>query len=161
MVSKKVVDLINDQIKAELESEYIYLAMAVWAGKNGFKGARNFLFKQATEEHAHAMKFINFLAEIDEKAVIPEIEKPKNNYKSLMEVFESGLKHEKKITARIHKLVALSEEEKDYISADFLQWYVSEQVEEEKTFRDIVKMITMAGESPQVLFMIDSKLGAQ
>lgn len=159
MVSKKVVDLINDQIKAELESEYIYLAMAVWAGKSGFKGSRNFLFKQSSEEHEHAMKFINFLAEVDEKAIIPELVKPKNNYKSLIEVFESGLKHEKKITARIHKLVALAESENDYISSDFLQWYVSEQVEEEKTFRDILKMLTMAGDSPQILFMIDSKLG--
>ena len=160
MISKKVIDLINEQIREEFESEFIYLAMAVWATRNGYQGTAEFMTKQAAEEHGHAMKFVHFLDEIDGTAIIPALSKPGDTYKSLLHVFESGYNHEKHITACIHKLVALAEKEKDYVSSDFLQWYVSEQVEEEKNFRDIVTLLAMAGDSPQALLMIDARLGS-
>ncbi len=158
MISKRLNEAINDQIKAEFESASLYLSMAVWCAKNVFHGAENFMIKQAQEEEEHAMKFVKFLLEVDADVVIPELGKPRADFSSLLDVFESGLEHEKLVTSRINDLVKLSDEDGDYATNDFLQWYVAEQVEEEKTFRDIVKKLSMVKSSPAGILRIDDQL---
>ncbi|KUK79525.1 ferroxidase [Mesotoga sp. Brook.08.YT.4.2.5.1] len=161
MITARMEKEINAQIKAEFESAFIYMGMAAWAHKNGYFGTENFMWKQAKEEEEHAMKFIDYLKDVDATVDIPGIEKPTINYKSILDVFEKGLEHEKYITSRINNLVTISDEEGDYATNDFLQWYVTEQVEEEKTFRDVVKRLRMVGDNINGIFSIDSKLAAR
>ncbi len=159
MLSERMVKLLNDQIKAEFESEFLYLNMAVWCAKHGFKGAYKWFLKQAEEEREHAMKFINYLEEAGAEIVIPEIDKQNSEFESLLDVFEKGLEHEKKVSQRIFKLVEAAEEEKDHFTLDFLSWFVSEQFEEESSFRSIVNKLKLVGEGKHGIFMIDSYLG--
>ncbi|RLL86901.1 ferroxidase [Mesotoga sp. H07pep.5.4] len=159
MITARMEKEINNQIKAEFESAFIYMSMAAWSHKNGYFGAENFMWKQAKEEEEHAMKFIQYLKDVDATAEIPGIEKPNGEYESLLDVFEKGLEHEKYITSRIHNLAKISEEEGDYATNDFIQWYVTEQVEEERNFRDVVKRLKMVGNQANGIFMIDSQLG--
>ncbi|ACR78870.1 MULTISPECIES: ferritin [Kosmotoga] len=159
MISEKMVRMINDQIKAEFESEFLYLSMALWCSRKGYKGALMWLLKQAAEEHEHAMKFIRYLDQVHADVEVPGIDKPNVEFNSLLDVFEKGLEHEKYISSRIFKLMETAEEEKDYFTADFLQWYVTEQLEEETSFSSIVKKLKMVGDSKQGLMMIDAQLG--
>jgi len=150
---------INAQIKAEFESAFIYMGMAAWAHKNGYFGTEKLhVENRQKEEEGHALKLIDYLKDVDATVEIPGIEKPTTGYKSILDVFEKGLEHEKHITSRINNLVTISDEDGDYATNDFLQWYVSEQVEEEKTFRNIVKQLKMVGDHVNGIFMIDSKL---
>ncbi|MFO7881659.1 MAG: ferritin [Kosmotogaceae bacterium] len=158
MISEKLVKLINDQIKAELESEYIYLAMAVWCAKEGFTGAYSWLIKQSEEEHEHAMKFIEYLKSSNADVVIPSISKPDANFDSLIDVFQKAFEHEKYISSRIFKLVDSAVEEDDKFTEDFLSWYVEEQREEETTFNFVVKKLKLIGSNIHGLMMVDSML---
>ena len=158
-MDKKLVNAINDQIKAEFDSEYIYLGMAAWAMKEGYEGAANFMFIQADEERFHAMKFVKFLGEMDEKVVIPQVDKPGTEFESLQEIIEKAYEHEQYITKRIHDLVKLSDEVGDPATNDFLSWYIEEQIEEESNFRAILKKLKITGGKGHALLMIDSQLG--
>ncbi|HAA84746.1 MAG TPA: ferroxidase [Kosmotogaceae bacterium] len=158
MISKRLVDAINDQIKAEFESASLYLSMAIWSARNSFFGAENFFIKQAEEEKEHAMKFVKYLLEVDAQPIMPELSKPDSDFSSLQDVFKRGLEHEKLVTSRINDLVKLSDEDEDYATNDFLQWYVTEQVEEEKSFRDIVRRLEIVKESAAGILRIDDNL---
>lgn len=158
-MDKKLVNAINDQIKAEFDSEYIYLGMAAWALKEGYEGAAKFMFIQADEERFHAMKFIKFLGEMDEKIVIPAVDKPETKFESLQEILEKAYEHEKYVTKRIHNLVKLSDEVGDPATNDFLSWYVAEQIEEENSFRNVLKKLKITGAKGHALLMIDQQLG--
>ncbi|HOI63932.1 MAG: ferritin [Thermotogaceae bacterium] len=159
MITTRMEKELNAQIKAEYESAFIYMAMAAWAHKNAYFGTANFMWKQAKEEEEHAMKFVGYLKDVDGTIEIPGLEKPEGEFKSLLDIFEKGLEHEKYITSRIHNLVTVSDEEGDYATNDFLQWYVTEQVEEERNFRDIVKLLKKVGDHTNGIMMIDAKLG--
>lgn len=161
MLTTRMEKELNAQIKAEFESAFIYMGMAVWAHKNSYFGAENFLWKQAKEEQEHAMKLVEYLKDVAGEIEIPGLAKPEGDFESLLDVFKKGLEHEKYITSRIHNLVTISDEDGDYPTNDFLQWYVSEQVEEEKNFRGIVKLLEKVGDHINGLMMIDSKLGAR
>ncbi len=158
MIKKTVEKAIIEQIKKEEHSSRLYLAMASWCEGNGFPGAAKYLYKQSDEERMHQLKFVHYLNERTGHALFLELEKPEAAYKSLLELFEKVLKHEQFVTASINKLYEISIEEKDYTTGSFLQWYITEQIEEESTVQAILDKMKLAGEAN--LYHIDRELEA-
>lgn len=159
MISKKVEKAINEQIKKEEYSSRLYLAMASWCQANGFPGAAAFLYKHADEERMHQLKFVHYLNDRHGYAVLEPIEQPPFKFKNLLEIFKDILKHEEFITASINELYHLSTTEKDYTTANFLQWFITEQLEEENLVNGILDKINLAGNDKSGLFLIDKELG--
>ena len=159
MISKKVEKAINEQIKKEEYSSRLYLAMASWCQANGFPGAAAFLYKHADEERMHQLKFVHYLNDRHGYAVLEPIEQPPFKFKTLLDIFKDILKHEEFITASINELYHLSTTEKDYTTANFLQWFITEQLEEENLVNGILDKINLAGNDKSGLFLIDKELG--
>ncbi len=159
MQNKKIQDAFNEQINAELFSWYLYLSMASWLDSQGLKGMEHWMRMQAQEEYMHAMKFIDFVNECDGRVLLTAVEAPKTEWTSALEVFDDTCEHEHKVTGLINGLVDLALSEKDHAANTFLQWFVTEQVEEEATARDLRDKLKLAGDSGAVLFMIDQDLG--
>jgi ferritin len=145
MINKRIEDICNRQIEREGYSSNLYLSMASWAEINGFPGVASWLYSQSDEERVHFLKFIKYVNERGGKAVIPAFTKPVSDFKNVEEVFREVLKHEEFVTASINEIVALTLEEKDYNTHNFLQWFVFEQVEEETSARTILDKIRLAG----------------
>lgn len=146
MLGKKMQDLMNNQIQAEIYSANMYLAMSVYCEAQNFKGAGNWLKIQYNEEISHAMKFVNYILERGGEVEIKAIDAPPVKYGSLLKVFEEVLAHEKKVTALIHNLYEAALKEKDYAAQVFLQWFIEEQVEEEANASEILGKLEMVGE---------------
>jgi ferritin len=161
MMSKAVQDAFNEQIKAELYSSYLYLAMSAYCQSAGYQGFANWLRVQSGEEKAHAMKFFDFIQDRGGRPVLKSLEAPPVNYPSPVECMEKAHEHEQKITGMIHKLVELSQKERDYPAQVFLQWFVKEQVEEEQNVATILDQIKLVGKQPPSLFLIDRSLAAR
>ncbi len=159
MISDKLQKAINEQIKWELYSGYLYLAMAGYFLSENLDGFANFFFKQEIEERNHAFKFVHFLNEKGGKLELDTIEKPKNKFNSVENVFEIAYEHEQAVTQRIHSLLELAIKENDHSVASFLKWYVDEQVEEEATMDSILHKVKMIGNNPGALLMMDARLG--
>jgi ferritin len=159
MISKKMQNAINKQINNEFYSAYLYLAMSAEATSKGLKGAGTWFQEQYREETGHTLKFYKYLLEQGAEVELEAIAKPKIGFKSLLEMFEATIKHERFITKCINGLMDLAVAEKDYATQILLQWYVSEQVEEEANDNEIVGMLKMAGNSTGTLLMIDKQLG--
>ena len=159
MIKAKVQNEFNKQINRELYSAYLYVAMAAYFESINFKGFSKWLQVQAKEETGHAERFYKFLFARGGKPVLAEIAKPQEAWASPLKAFEAAYEHEKKITAFINGLVELADQEKDYASGDFLQWFVTEQVEEEYSTNDVVKKLKLIGDSVTGLFMLDAELG--
>jgi len=157
MITKTVEKAINEQIKREEHSSRIYLSMASWAERNGFPGAANWLYAQTEEERIHMLKFVHYLNDRGGTAVIPALDAPVSKFKSLLEVFQQVLKHEEYISESINDLYAICTKEKDFTSANYLQWYINEQIEEESTVRSILDQIKLAGTEKGGLFMMDKE----
>lgn len=160
MMAKNVEKAINEQIKREEHSSRIYLAMASWAERNGFPGAADWLYVQTEEERIHMLKLVHYLNDRGGSAVIPALEAPESKYKTLTEMFQQVLKHEEYISASINDLYAVCVKEKDYTSANYLQWYINEQIEEESNVRSILDQIKLAGPEKGGLFLMDKEFGA-
>lgn len=158
MISKKMTDAVNNQINAELYSSYLYLAMAAYFEDLGLPGFTNWMKCQAQEENTHAMKFFDELCERDGRVVLEAIDKPQTEWDSPLAAFEAVYAHEQKVTSLINNLVALAREETDPASEVFLQWFVTEQVEEEAAAKAIVDELKLIEGHPQGLFMIDREL---
>lgn len=152
MIPKKVVDLINVQIEKECYSSHLYLAMASWAETQGYEGIANWLYVQADEERLHMMKFIKYLNEKGSKSIIPAIKKPPMEFKGVSEAFAQVLAHEEFITASIHEIVGACIADKDYTTQNFLQWFVGEQIQEEKSARSIIDKLRMLGKDNLYIF---------
>ena len=161
MIDKKMVSAINRQINAELYSSYLYLSMAACFKTTGLEGFANWMQVQAQEELMHAMKFYNYLSERDGRVVFEAIDKPPGKWDSALAAFQAAYQHEQKVTGMINALADLAQELKDHASQVFLQWFVNEQVEEEASAKALVDKLALIGDSPQGLFMIDSKLAAR
>lgn len=155
---KNLFEGLNEQFNFEISSGYIYLAMSAYCKDRGMDGFAHFFKKQADEEFEHATKFYNFLFDTDNKPVYDTIEKPQEDYKSFLEVFESALEHEKEVTRRITDLYKQAVKEEEYRVTSFLKWFIDEQVEEEDNFRGLIEKIERAGESWAALYMFDSQL---
>ena len=147
MLNKKVEDICNRQVEREGYSSILYLAMASWAEVNGFAGVAEWLYAQAEEEKLHMLKFIKYINERGGKAVLPAFKKPPADYKNVQEMFKEVLKHEEFVTASINEIVALTLQEKDFNTHNFLQWFVLEQVEEEASARAILDKLNLVGKN--------------
>jgi ferritin len=147
MLKKKIEDICNRQVEREGYSSNLYLAMASWAETNGFSGVANWLYIQSDEERLHMLKFIKYINERGGNSVIPAFKKPVVDFKSVEEVFNAVLKHEEFVTASINEIVALTLEEKDFNTHNFLQWFVMEQVEEEASAKAIIDKIRLIGKN--------------
>jgi ferritin len=147
MLNKKVEDICNRQVEREGYSSSLYLAMASWAETNGLSGVAGWMYNQSDEERGHMLRFIKYINERGGKAVMPALKKPQAEYKSVEDVFKEVLKHEEFITASINEIVALTLEEKDFNTQNFLQWFVMEQVEEEASVRIILDKLRLVGKN--------------
>jgi ferritin len=126
--------------------------MASWAETNGFSGVASWLYAQADEERIHMLKFIKYVNERGGKAVVPALKKPGAEYKTVEELFKEVLKHEEFVTSSINEIVALTLEEKDFNTHNFLQWFVTEQVEEEASIRVILDKVNLVGKNNMYQF---------
>lgn len=156
MLQKNIQEALNNQIKLEAASSQAYLAMAVWAEiQPGLDGVSEFFFQQSDEERIHMLKLIRFVNERGGFAAIPALDQPMVTFPSLKKMFEEYLNHELQVSASINDLVDLALQEKDYATHNFLQWYVSEQIEEEKTARVLNEKLEMIGEDKSGLYLFD------
>lgn len=161
MFSSAMEKAINDQIQKELYSAYVYLSMAAYFETNNLTGAASWMRLQHQEEQVHAMKFFDFINDRGGRVVLQAIQQPPTDFASPLAVFEAALAHEQKVSKSIHDLYALAVKENDYPTQAMLQWFINEQVEEEKNASAIVAQLRMIGDSPAALFMIDQQLGAR
>ncbi|UXM85481.1 ferritin [Methanococcus aeolicus] len=159
MIKDNILKALNKQINKELFSAYLYLSMSAYAESKGLKGFSQWLKVQYQEELDHAMKFYNYVLERGGKIELAAIEKPKNKWLSILEVFENGYEHEQIITESINNLMDLAVSEKDYATINMLQWYIDEQVEEESSFLEIIDKLKLLDGDKRGLFMLDKDLG--
>jgi len=159
MFSKAVHDKMNDQIQAEMYSAYLYLSMAAQFETKNLPGFANWMRKQAAEELEHGLKFFDFVNERGGAVMLKTIEQPPTSFGSTTEVFKAVLAHEELVTSLIHGIYQVAIQENDYASQVFLNWFVSEQVEEEKHATEILETLKMAGETGNALIMLDHGLG--
>jgi len=156
MLSKAIQDALNKQVQMEAESSQAYLAMASWSEiQPGLEGVSNFFYKQSDEERIHMLKLVRFINERGGFAVVPRLEQPTLTFTSLKKLFEEFLKHELKVSDSINDLVHLSLTEKDYATHNFLQWYVNEQIEEERTARTLNDKLELIGDDKSGLYLFD------
>ena len=156
MLSKAIQDALNKQVQMEAESSQAYLAMASWSEiQPGLEGVSNFFYKQSDEERIHMLKLVRFINERGGFAVVPRLEQPTLTFTSLKKLFQEFLKHELKVSDSINDLVHLSLTEKDYATHNFLQWYVNEQIEEERTARTLNDKLELIGDDKSGLYLFD------
>ena len=159
MLSKKMEKAINQQINAELYSSYLYLSMATYFDSKGLGGFSNWMRQQAQEELFHGMKMFDFVCERGGRVILQAIDKPPSKWSSPLDAFQNVLAHEQKVTGLINDLVNLAIDERDHATNIFLQWFVSEQVEEEDTAGNLVDKLILIGKDANGLFMLDTELG--
>jgi len=159
MLSKKMTNKLNQQVRLEMYSSNLYLATSAWCASKGLNGSAAFLKMHAKEELTHAYKLFDYINETGALAIVDEIAKPEQAFKSLKDVFKRIFEHEKLVTAEINDLCSLALDEKDFSTFNFLQWYSSEQHEEEKLFRDILDKFDIVGLEGSGLFHIDREIG--
>lgn len=158
MLSSKVQEALNRQIRYEAESSQIYLSMASWAETNGFEGVAQFMFAQSDEERMHMLKLLHYVNERGGYAIITDLAAPPTEFGSVKEMFEMLLQHEIKVSELINNLVAITLEEKDYATHNFLQWYVAEQIEEEATAKTILDKINLIGNEKSGFYIFDKDI---
>lgn len=161
MMKAKMNEAINKQINEEAFSSYLYLSMSAWFERQNLKGFANWMKVQAQEEAVHAKIFFNHIVERGGEVKLMAIAAPKTEWASPLEAFKDTLEHEKHITSCIHGLMDLALEEKDHAAAIQLQWFVTEQVEEEANAEELLAKVEMVGESKNGIFMMDRELQAR
>jgi len=159
MISKKMQSELNEQVNKEFYSAYLYLAMSAYCTKIGLPGFANWMRLQYEEENMHVTKMYDYILDQGGEIHLKKIEEPPTEYGSPLDIFEKTLEHEQFITRSIHDLMGLAIEERDYATQTFLQWYVSEQVEEESNVHDVLNPLRMVGNDKGGLMMIDQNLG--
>ncbi len=155
---KNVENILNVQIEKESFSSHLYLAMASWAETSGFEGVSQWLYVQAEEERMHMLKFIHYVNERGGSAIITSIKLPPAKFKNINEVFAEVLKHEEFITNSINEIVSVCIKEKDFTTQNFVQWFVNEQIEEERNVRNIMDKLKLLGS--QNLYLFDKDIMA-
>ena len=158
MIGKPMQDAMNEQINKELFSSYLYLSMAAYFGDKNLPGFANWMRIQADEERGHAMKFYDFILERGGRVLLKAIDAPKTDWTSSLEVAEEVAAHEAKVTASINALYELALKEKDYPAQEMLQWFISEQVEEEKNAAEIVANLKLIDARGTAVLMLDHRL---
>lgn len=159
MLNPKLEEALNKQLGAEYFSSYLYLSMAAHFEDTAMPGMAAWMRIQSQEEMMHAMKFYDFILDRNGRVTLAQIEAPQTHWSSPAEAFDDAYGHEQKITGLIDALVDLAVAEKDHATETFLQWFVTEQVEEEATVSTIVDQLRMVGDNGVALYMIDGQLG--
>jgi len=158
MLTKKIETALNNQVANEAYASSSYLSMASWAETKGMRGTAEFFYAQSLEERDHMLKIVKYINEAGGTARIPAVEEPPAKYKSLKHVFETALTQEKGVTKSIHKIVDLAFAAKDFTTQNFLQWFVTEQHEEECLFQSILDLLGLAGAEEKNLFLLDNEI---
>ena len=147
MLSNEMTKRLNEQAKKEMQASNLYLSMAYWCLNNKFDGAGEFFIKQSEEENEHAKKIMKYLSDRDAEVVVDALDKPECRFNGLLDVFKKAYENEILVTKCISELVDYSLNTKDYITLNFLQWYIEEQYEEETLFKGIIDKIELIGEN--------------
>ncbi len=161
MLTKNLESAIVEQLNKEFHSAYIYLGMSAYCSKEGFNGASSWFLIQYQEEVAHGMKMFKYLEDQGSEIQLPEIKGVKVHYKSFLDVFKKALSHEQVMTKNLNNLSDIAMKEKDHATYNLLQWYVTEQVEEESTLNEIIDHITLVGDNGYGLYTIDKELSSR
>jgi ferritin len=161
MLNERMVEALNTQLNKEIYSAYLYLSMSAYSSFIGLKGFANWFMVQYQEEMVHAMKIYNYVDSQGGQVKLMAVEQPATEFESALEMFEKTLEHEKFITKSINDLVNLAIEEKDHATNIFLQWFVTEQIEEEGNDNDIISKLKLVGDKGNGLFMIDRELASR
>jgi len=159
MLKERLEKELNKQLNKELFSAYLYLSMSANFQSKDMLGFANWMFIQSQEEMTHAQKIYNYLNERGAKVVLEQINKPQIEWDSSLKAFEDAFKHEEFITESINNLVNIALEEKDHATHIFLQWFVTEQVEEEASVTEIINKLKLMKDAPGAIFMLDRELG--
>lgn len=159
MLTKKLQAALNEQINKEFFSEYLYLSMSAYLESIEMEGFANYFNVQAQEEHFHAMKMFNFVHDKGGRVILKTLNEPKADYKSVVDVVQESLAHEKYITKAINELMDTAIKENDHSVRSFLQWYVDEQVEEEATISKLVAKLKLINGEGFGLLTLDNQLG--
>jgi len=160
MLSEKMVDTLNEQIEMEGYACFLYLSMAGWFDYKSMKGCAAFMYRQSGEEHIHMMKIFKYLLEMNARAFSPAIKQPITEFEDVKSIFEESLSQEQRVTKSINEIVELAIKESDHATYAFLQWYVTEQKEEETLMRTILDKINLIGNGSQSLYFIDKEIEA-
>lgn len=160
-MNARVVEAINQQVNSELVASYTYLAMSAWCERQQFVGAARWLRLQSQEEYMHAMKLLDFLLARDCDVDLKVVGEPRKTFTSVGEVFEQALHHEQEVSRQIDTLYETAFREKAFAAVAELQWFLTEQVEEEKTGREIVAKFRLIGNDPASLLDLDRELGSR
>jgi ferritin len=158
MLSKKMAEALNAQVNREMYSAYLYMAMSAHADEKGLKGFANWFMVQYHEEMLHAMKMYEYIQRQGAQPRLLQIDQPPAEWASALDMFEKTLEHEQKVTAWINELMELAIAEKDHATRIFLQWYVTEQVEEEENDNDLIAQLRLIGDDKRGLMMLDREL---
>lgn len=161
MLSKTIQDAVNEQIKNELFSSYLYLSMSAYCAESNLPGFASWMRIQSGEENTHAMKLFSYILERNGHIELQALDKPQSKFSSPMELFKQVLEHEKKVSGMINNLYELAVKEKDYPTQIMLEWFITEQLEEEKTAGEIIQLLTMVGENGPALLMLDRQLASR
>ena len=159
MLNKKVQDAINEQIKNEIYSAYIYLSMSAYLESENLPGFAQWMRIQYQEELSHALKLFDFANERGGRVILQAIPQPQAEWKTPLDLFENVLQHEQHVTALIHNLYEVALQEKDYATQVLLHWFIAEQVEEEKNATEIVEQLKLIDARGSALLMLDHRLG--
>lgn len=160
MISNTMEAALNKQIELEAYASFLYLSMASWCDKEGLNGCAAFMHRQSDEELQHMLKIFHYISEVDGYALTPAIAQPPHQFESVQKLFEQVYEHEKGVTRAINHLVELSNKEDDYTTLNFLQWYITEQREEEALMRSILDKIKLIGSGPMSLYYIDQEISS-
>ena len=159
MNSEKIEKALQAQIALEAYASAYYLSMASWMDVSGFEGTAAFLYNQSDEERMHMLKILHFVNDNDGHAQVPKIDQPPKQFKDYHSCFQLVLEQEQKVTASIHELTNLALKEKDHAAHNFLQWYINEQMEEEKQIKGIINKLKIIGKDGSGLYLLDIELG--
>lgn len=158
MLTPIIQDALNKQVIIEAQSSQVYLAMASWAETQGFEGVSQFMYAHSDEERMHMLKLVKFINERGGHAIISSLVAPPVSFGSFKEMFQELFNHEVAVSASINDLVDISLKEKDYATHNFLQWYVSEQIEEEALARNILDKISLIGDDKSGFYLFDNDI---
>jgi ferritin len=160
-ISAAMQRALNDQIRKEFSAAYLYLSMAAYFAEKNLNGFARWMRLQGAEEAKHAMKIFDFVEDRGGRVTLEAIDRPPPDFPSALATFEHARDHEAKVSSGIHQLYELALGEKDYATQTMLQWFITEQVEEEKTSNSIVETLRMIGDNASGLYMFDKELGAR
>lgn len=161
MLSPKLEEALNRQLNKEIFSSYLYYSMAAYLASGPLSGMAKWMFVQAQEEMTHAMRFYNYILERGARVKLAQIEAPQMEWKDPVELFENALSHEEMITASINEIASLAIKENDHSTSIYLQWFITEQVEEEDSVKKVIDKLKLVGTSSQGLYMVDREMSAR